>query len=84
MANGYVRIVRPHEDLPDSDYHEWISFGERVRADRLGRPHPRIISAEWVKWICNEPSCDAWALVKDDAVRALLDAAASSDSGAVQ
>lgn len=62
-----VRIVVDHDD---GDYHEWVTNGDRVRADRLGRANRRMWSPNWTKWMCN--GCPAWALVSDDLVRISL------------
>jgi hypothetical protein len=72
----YARIVIGHEHFDDElDYHEWITSGERVKADRRGHPNPRMTYAYWSKWICNNAQCSAWALVSDDGVKALIEAA---------
>jgi hypothetical protein len=71
-----VRVVIPHEDLgPDDTYHEWITQGQRVKADSRGWPNPRMYSARWTKWVCNNTDCAAFAFVSDDAIRHLLDGA---------
>lgn len=59
-------IKKPHDDLGDDDYHQWIALDERVRADRLGRLNPNISWSHWVKWRCNNTDCTAWALVSDE------------------
>jgi hypothetical protein len=61
-----AKIVQPHEDLVDDDYHEWVSTAEKVRADITGRPNPRMYQANWTKWVCNNLDCAAFALVSDE------------------
>jgi hypothetical protein len=63
-----VRLVSDHADLGEDGYHRWITFGQRVKANRLGIANPRMYDAEWTKWVCNNGNCPAWALVHDDAV----------------
>lgn len=59
-------IKRPHDDLSEGDFHQWISLDERVKADRNGRLNPRIFGlGNWVKWRCNNTECRAWAIVSD-------------------
>ena len=62
-----ARVLAPHEDLGEDTYHEWVTTDERVRADCLGRSNPRMWSASWVKWVCNNTSCAAFAFVSDEA-----------------
>lgn len=71
MADG-VRVILDHEDTEDG-YHEWITLGERVRADRLGRRNPRLAFTEWTRWICNSGCCNAEAIVSDVAIRGLIE-----------
>lgn len=66
-----VRVVQDHE-YDRGDYHQWITLGARVWANRLGYSNPRMCFAEWTKWVCNSGSCSGWALVHDDAVVALI------------
>lgn len=75
-----LRVVVGHEPTADG-YHEWITLGERVRANRLGISNPRMWDARWTKWICNSGSCPAWALVSDEAVAVLLERAAPRPPG---
>lgn len=67
-----VRVVRAHDDLGEDDFHEWVQIGERVKADRLGRPNPRMWCADWQPWICNNPDCRGSVLVHLDAVQDLI------------
>lgn len=69
MPDLPVRIVVDHQDT--GGYHEWITLGERVRANRLGIPNRRMWDARWTKWTCNG-RCGAWALVSDDGIRSML------------
>ena len=70
MPDVTVRIARPHNWR--LDWHEWIFLGERIRANRLGHPNPRMHYPEWQRWICNNTECGAWALIHDQAIRDLL------------
>ena len=72
-----VRVVQPHE-YDRGDYHQWVTLGVRMKANRLGVSNPRMWDANWTKWICNSGSCAAWALVHDDATRRLLDECAGT------
>lgn len=67
-----ARIVRAHDD---ADYHEWITFNERVKADKTGRPSPRMHCAYWTRWFCNNTACAAEALVSDDAAKLAIEEA---------
>lgn len=62
-----VRAVWPHAYGPGSeempDWHQWITNGEMVKANSRGIPNPRMHEANWVKVVCNNPDCAAWALV---------------------
>lgn len=78
MSLVYARVVIPHSDLGEDDYHQWITRGERVRADKLGRPHPQMYDDHWTRWICNNGDCPAWALVADHAIVDMLDEAEQS------
>lgn len=61
-------IKKPHDDLGEDTFHDWITLDERVRADRNGRPNPNMSwRGNWVKWLCNNTDCTAWALVSDAA-----------------
>lgn len=68
-----ARIFVSHD--PALEYHEWITLGERVRMNRLGIQNPRMHDVNWTKWKCNNPQCPAWAVVSDDGIRTLIDAA---------
>lgn len=74
-----LRVVQDHI-VTDDGYHEWVTLGERVRANRLGVGNPRMWDARWTKWVCNSGSCPAFAFVSDDAVKAMLEAAESPTS----
>lgn len=70
-----VRVITPHQHMGDiPDYHEWI-YDRPIKCDRNGRPTPRIWSANWQEWICNNTDCPAFALVSNDVVRELIEAA---------
>lgn len=73
MSDVAVRVVNPHIDLGEDTYHEWVTFGERVKANRLGTPNPRMYDVRWTKWLCNNGECPAWALVSDDGVKGLIE-----------
>jgi hypothetical protein len=68
-----ARVVIPHRE--QLDYHEWITFGDRVRANRLGVSNPRMMFADWTRWTCNNTECPALAFVSDAGVRTLIAAA---------
>lgn len=71
-----VRIVIPHQHVGDiPDYHEWINTGQKVKADRRGHPNPRMVMAEWQRWICNNTDCAGLALVHENAIVALIEGA---------
>lgn len=80
-----VRILHPHVEGvsgPDwPDYHEWITLGGRVKADVNGRLNPRIVSARWTLWSCNNSDCPAEAIVIDDAIVRLIEATEADAHG---
>lgn len=75
VSQSSVRVLHGHVDLGLDEYHEWITLGGRVKADRLGRPNPRIIDTQWALWSCNNGDCMAQALVHDSAIARLIEAA---------
>jgi hypothetical protein len=76
-----VRIVNPHTDLGEDDYHQWITLsGDRVKADRRGHFNSRMYCAYWTRWICNNGNCRGTALVSDDAVVSLIEQAELQES----
>lgn len=63
-----VRLVQEHIDTGDwspeqPDWHSWVQLGEFVKANVNGIPNPRMYEANWLKVVCNNPECPAWALV---------------------
>lgn len=75
-----VRIVQPHIETEDG-YHQWVTLGQRVKANRLGYSSPRMCFTEWTKWVCNSGDCPAWALVSDAFLADLLDSVAIDAKG---
>ena len=74
-----VLIRHPHEHNGDAPaYHEWVYMGQKIKADSRGRDNPRMYTAPWQKWICNNPDCPGVGLVHDQAVQGLLEAAEES------
>lgn len=72
-----VLVKHPHDDLSDDTYHEWVTLGERLLLDALGRPNPRRRGpANWTVWICNNTTCAGRVLVCDAAIRRLVTEAA--------
>lgn len=68
-----VRIKQPH-DQTAHDYHEWVTLGERLTLDSMGRPNARMWSGPtWTKWICNNTQCTAWAIVHDQLVQTAIE-----------
>lgn len=84
---GGVVIKRPHGDLGDDDFHEWITFASsswtdkrygpmRVALDAINRVNPKAVyGTNAVRWICNNPDCSALAFVRDDAIVQMIEAA---------
>lgn len=70
-----VRIKVQHNPKADDFGHEWITFGDRVKADSMGRLRPNLYFTSWTSWLCNNPDCGARALVSDQAVQSLIDVA---------
>ena len=67
-----ARLVWPHLELVDDDYHEWYIVGD-FKGDRRGVSHPQMYWSGWLKVACNNPDCSAWGVVNKEAVTALLD-----------
>lgn len=70
-----VVITHEHQAVGDApDYHEWV-YMNPIKCDRRGRPNPRMYSADWQFWRCNNVDCPAEAVVSNDAIRSLIEAA---------
>ena len=71
-----VRVVYDHNRVGDiPDYHKWVTLNRRIKADCNGKPAPRMVTANWSEYVCNNPDCYGTAWVHDDLVRiALADA----------
>jgi hypothetical protein len=66
-------IRHGHEEIGDyPQYHEWI-YVRDVRVDRRGHPNPRMASADWQFWRCNNTDCPAEAFVNNQTIRRMLD-----------
>ena len=75
MSIVKARLVVGHQDLSDSkfvEYHEWI-IERSIKADKHGRPNPRVTYANWFKLVCNNPECPGFGFVNKEAVTGLLD-----------
>lgn len=80
MASELVLVRQQHVhggDVPD--YHEWV-YLDNFRADSRGRSNPRMYSASWQRWRCNNPECPAWALVADEFIQHALDSVGAVDA----
>lgn len=77
-ARVLARIVTPHAETPDTDYHEWITLGDRIKADRTGRLNARVWLEAWTEWRCNNPDCPGLAYVADDGIVHLIEEAEGS------
>ena len=71
------RVFHDHVVNPDDecDFHEWIWTEGKVKADHVGRPNGRMISADWRLVRCNNTDCPAEALIHMGDVLAALPAA---------
>lgn len=63
-----VRLVHPHNiaspDDPTFEYHEWIITNDFVRANINGVHNPCMYyGKDWVKAVCNNPDCYAFAFI---------------------
>lgn len=78
-ATVLARITTPHTNLgPENTYHEWITLGDRVTADRTGRSNARVVVPTWTEWLCNNPDCSGTALVADAGIVHLIQEAEDS------
>ena len=72
MGDIKARLINPHQVLQDDDFHEWVIVGV-MKADKNGRPNPRMYFADWYWLRCNNPDCSGSGVVSKAAVIGLLD-----------
>lgn len=77
-ASVLARIITPHDRTMELDYHEWISLGERLALDRLGRRNGAVTIENATEWRCNNPDCPGVAWVLDAGIVSLIEEAESS------
>lgn len=57
-----VRLAVAHEETASVEYHEWVCFGAFFKGDANGELHSKMHNI-WIKVVCNNPDCPAWAVV---------------------
>lgn len=77
-ASVLARIITPHDRSMEPDYHEWITLGDRLALDRLGRRNGVVRVENATEWRCNNPDCPGVAWVLDVGIVSLIEEAESS------
>ena len=57
---SYEHVVNTEDEW---DFHEWIWTDTNVKADKRGRPNPRMMFADWRLVRCNNTECPAEAFI---------------------
>lgn len=73
-----IKILHPHVEQSEFNYHEWIA-SVREKRDSRGRLNHRMWSTHWTKWICNNPDCFGLAIVHDQFIEHAIDAFGSAE-----
>lgn len=73
---GGFKVEIPHHFISDEDdYHEWVHIHDPdehfVMRDWLGRRNGQTY--RWIKLRCNNPSCRATAIVREEELSRLLE-----------
>jgi len=69
-------VKSDHDDLGEDTFHDWYFPGKRINADRAGRVRQDSIGwGQWWRVECNNMRCDAWGILRTEAIMALTEAA---------
>lgn len=68
------RIFAPHDEIEDSDYHEWVPiYDEDIMRDALCRENGQNEGTHlWRLWVCNNSECSAEAYVAEEKIEEVI------------